>query len=91
MLCLVNFIVASPLHPPLLEPLILVSLCCPGRIKSRLVGIFVEKHQKTSSQFKQFNLKRAQRELCRWKGCEQCDQIGRFIGLWTTFKAFGNN
>ena len=21
----------------------------------------------------------------------QCDQIGRFIGLWVTFKAFGNN
>ena len=22
--------------------------------------------------------------------CNQCDQIGRFIGLWATFKAFGN-
>ena len=22
---------------------------------------------------------------------EQCDQIGRFIGLWATLKAFGNN
>ena len=22
---------------------------------------------------------------------KQCDQIGRFIGLWATFKAFGNN
>ena len=22
---------------------------------------------------------------------DQCDQIGRFIGLWATFKAFGNN
>ena len=21
----------------------------------------------------------------------QCDQIGRFIGLWAIFKAFGNN
>ena len=27
-------------------------------------------------------------ETVRW---EQCDQIGRFIGLWATFKAFGNN
>ena len=23
--------------------------------------------------------------------CMQCDQIGRFIGLWATFKAFGKN
>ena len=22
---------------------------------------------------------------------EQCDQIGRYFGLWATFKAFGNN
>ena len=22
---------------------------------------------------------------------DQCDQIGRFIGLWATFKAFDNN
>ena len=31
-------------------------------------------------------------KLCQ-KGDEatQCDQIGRFIGLWTIFKAFGNN
>ena len=24
-------------------------------------------------------------------GGGQCDQIGQFIGLWATFKAFGNN
>ena len=26
-----------------------------------------------------------------WWGQKQCDQIGRFIGLWATFKAFGNH
>ena len=27
----------------------------------------------------------------RISGNNQCDQIGRFIGLWGNFKAFGNN
>ena len=38
------------------------------------------------------------KSLCSWiiekeeeGGRRQCDQIGRFIGLWATFRAFGNN
>ena len=30
-------------------------------------------------------------EILTDKGTNQCDQIGRFIKLWATFKAFGNN
>ena len=49
-----------------------------------------EDHTRRAGQFVEGGLIESTDQACL--GCaDQCDQIGRFVGLWATFKAFGYN